>query len=182
MLQIEAKTKSPVLLSFQHRLPQPFGPTYPDVQKLCQTAQSPCVLNRWQSLNAWRVHSNVPECSCSAVHASHPVQQGASSVCNALQPLEPLQFHRRLFVESICDQDMSDSLSTRWLFALYRCSGSGVSPHVIICKIPQICRVEAVSTQPTFHHFARHWAFGPLFRAGVVCDLVLPLPSVIFCL
>lgn len=75
------------------------------------------------------------------------VQRGASSVCNALEPLEPLQFHRRLFAESIYDQDVSDSLCTCWLFALYRCSGSGMSLHVIMCRISQMCRVEAVSTQ-----------------------------------
>lgn len=67
---------------------------------------------------------------------------------NALEPLERFQFHRRLFAESIYDQDVSDSLCTCWLFALYRCSSSGMPLQVIMCRISQTCRVEAVSTQP----------------------------------
>lgn len=87
------------------------------------------------------------------------VQRGASSVCNTLEPLEPLQFHRRLFAESIYDQDVWDSLCRCWLFAPYRCSSSGMSPQVILCRISQRRR-EAHSLP------SHHMALGSCATAG----------------
>lgn len=94
---------------------------------------------------------------CARVLPSGParlVQWGATSARNTPEPLQPLQFHRRLFVESIYDEDASDSPRTCWLFALHRCSSSGMSLHVLMGRISQMRGWELSARSLTSHPVA----------------------------